>query len=368
MAFRIQIRRDTALRWSTNNPVLLQGEFGYETDADCLKIGDGINPWNDLPYLICGAAIDPVNIFEDGVLVVDGATGINFTGSGVSVSSSGGIATVTITGGTGTTGGSDIFVFEESISNPPVNSVGMTGMIFVGPNVTVTGSDGKVTVTIPGGTGTSGTSGTSGGEGPTGPSGTSGTSGTSGATGPTGPSGEGNLISVQDEGLTITSGVTGINFVGPGVTATNVGDLVTVSIPGSLSASSVPVYAIKLEFSGGNLVSSPFLSATDPEGNSLIGATGWTFTRNGNNEITVAHPLGKWFVNFNRFALQIAGGNEWVSGAISGPNFSTLSVKNFTNQSQFSIQALTTAQSGIAGSGTAYMFITWQEPTFDFYQ
>jgi hypothetical protein len=44
MAFRIQIRRDTSLKWSTNNPVLLQGELGYETDTDCIKIGDGINP------------------------------------------------------------------------------------------------------------------------------------------------------------------------------------------------------------------------------------------------------------------------------------------------------------------------------------
>jgi len=52
MAFRIQIRRDSSLNWEINNPVLLQGEFGYETNTDCLKIGDGQTEWNSLPYLV----------------------------------------------------------------------------------------------------------------------------------------------------------------------------------------------------------------------------------------------------------------------------------------------------------------------------
>jgi hypothetical protein len=50
MAFRIQIRRDTLGNWATNNPVLLQGEMGYVTDTNQVKFGDGVNPWNDLPY------------------------------------------------------------------------------------------------------------------------------------------------------------------------------------------------------------------------------------------------------------------------------------------------------------------------------
>lgn len=50
MAFRIQIRRDTLANWATNNPVLLQGEMGYVTDTNQAKFGDGVNPWNDLPY------------------------------------------------------------------------------------------------------------------------------------------------------------------------------------------------------------------------------------------------------------------------------------------------------------------------------
>jgi hypothetical protein len=132
--------------------------------------------------------------------------------------------------------------------------------------------------------------------------------------------------------------------------------------------STVGVYSIKLEFSGGNLVASPFLSAKNPIGGDLLsGASGWTFTRDGNNQITVTHPVGKWFVNFNRFAQQVSGGTQWVSAAISGSSFSVNSVKNYTDQASFTIQALTTAQTGIASSGTAYLFITWQEPAINFY-
>jgi hypothetical protein len=55
MAFRIQIRRDTSVNWQASNPILLQGEFGLDLTTNCLKIGDGVNPWNDLPNFICGA-------------------------------------------------------------------------------------------------------------------------------------------------------------------------------------------------------------------------------------------------------------------------------------------------------------------------
>lgn len=50
MADRIQQRRDTAARWSQYNPILLEGEVGYELDTDQYKLGDGEHAWNDLPY------------------------------------------------------------------------------------------------------------------------------------------------------------------------------------------------------------------------------------------------------------------------------------------------------------------------------
>nr|DAN35651.1 MAG TPA: hyaluronidase [Caudoviricetes sp.] len=50
MADRIQQRRDTAARWAQYNPILLEGEVGYELDTDQYKVGDGVNAWNALPY------------------------------------------------------------------------------------------------------------------------------------------------------------------------------------------------------------------------------------------------------------------------------------------------------------------------------
>ena len=51
MAVKIQLRRDTASNWSTNNPVLAEGEIGIEIDTTLMKVGDGTTAWNDLPYM-----------------------------------------------------------------------------------------------------------------------------------------------------------------------------------------------------------------------------------------------------------------------------------------------------------------------------
>jgi len=54
MAVRIQLRRDTASNWSTNNPVLRPGEVGVETDTLRIKIGPSVvspalgTAWNSI--------------------------------------------------------------------------------------------------------------------------------------------------------------------------------------------------------------------------------------------------------------------------------------------------------------------------------
>jgi hypothetical protein len=50
MATRIKLRRGTTIQWSTSNPVLGLGEFGYETNTARFKIGDGVTAWNSLDY------------------------------------------------------------------------------------------------------------------------------------------------------------------------------------------------------------------------------------------------------------------------------------------------------------------------------
>jgi hypothetical protein len=51
---RIQLRRGTASNWSEENPVLLEGEVAIELDnsRNRIKIGDGVTPWNTLPYFL----------------------------------------------------------------------------------------------------------------------------------------------------------------------------------------------------------------------------------------------------------------------------------------------------------------------------
>lgn len=50
MAVQIQLRNDTTVNWSNANPILALGEFGLDTDLNQFKIGNGIDPWNELSY------------------------------------------------------------------------------------------------------------------------------------------------------------------------------------------------------------------------------------------------------------------------------------------------------------------------------
>jgi hypothetical protein len=56
----IRFRRGKAAFWESENPILRDGEPGYEKDTRKLKVGDGSTPWRDLPYSAGGAPIsDP---------------------------------------------------------------------------------------------------------------------------------------------------------------------------------------------------------------------------------------------------------------------------------------------------------------------
>ena len=53
----INQRRDTAAQWAFENPVLQNGELGWETDTRQAKLGNGTVPWNDLPYAVATPSI-----------------------------------------------------------------------------------------------------------------------------------------------------------------------------------------------------------------------------------------------------------------------------------------------------------------------
>jgi hypothetical protein len=47
---QIQVRRGTAAQWTSANPTLASGEWGYESDTGLAKIGNGSTAWTSLGY------------------------------------------------------------------------------------------------------------------------------------------------------------------------------------------------------------------------------------------------------------------------------------------------------------------------------
>lgn len=58
-----RFKRATSARWQEVNPILMAGEPGFETDTHQLKIGDGLTPWANLPYV--GSQIASYSTFAD---------------------------------------------------------------------------------------------------------------------------------------------------------------------------------------------------------------------------------------------------------------------------------------------------------------
>lgn len=61
-----KLRRGLKEVWEKNNPILAQGEPGFELDTYRLKIGDGISNWNNLPYVANGE----ISVSTDGLSII----------------------------------------------------------------------------------------------------------------------------------------------------------------------------------------------------------------------------------------------------------------------------------------------------------
>jgi hypothetical protein len=70
---QIQTRRGTAAQWTSANPTLAAGEWGYETDTGKVKIGNGSTAWNSLAYTGAGDI--------EGVTASTGLTGGGTSGT-----------------------------------------------------------------------------------------------------------------------------------------------------------------------------------------------------------------------------------------------------------------------------------------------
>jgi peptidoglycan/xylan/chitin deacetylase (PgdA/CDA1 family) len=75
MSIQIQTRRGTAAQWTTANPILAQGEQGYEIDTNKVKYGDGLTAWNSLPYLVSNATAPDATTSSKGIVQLAGDLG-----------------------------------------------------------------------------------------------------------------------------------------------------------------------------------------------------------------------------------------------------------------------------------------------------
>ena len=184
----LRIRRGTDLERSTQ--LFDQGEIVYTTDTQRLYIGDGstLGGVSVTGYTTAEAQDAAATIFTDG-----SHTGISFDYDDITKTMN-----ATVTGGTGggvtygisseaTTGGVNLRLSGSDASADNVKFA-------EGSNITLTRTDAS-TITIA-------------------------------------STASGSALTIKNEGTNLTTSATSLDFVGAGVTATNVGDAVTVTING----------------------------------------------------------------------------------------------------------------------------------------
>jgi len=118
-------------------------------------------------------------------------------------------------------------------------------------------------------------------------------------------------------------------------------------------------YVIKLAFNGGSIDAvSPFTAAEDPDGNDLLSALGWSFTRDSSSQITITHPIAQTAINFTTHAESST--NVFVTKAVSGLSGSDTSVEQDFATTSITITGLSPLFTGV-NSGTGYrLYLTWQ--------
>tara|TARA_R110000822_G_scaffold291962_1_gene413938 strand:- start:2158 stop:3330 length:1173 start_codon:yes stop_codon:yes gene_type:complete len=71
MAIQIQLRRGDAADWTSTNPTLAEGEVGVEIDTSKLKVGNGTDNWNTLPYFGSAGTVTSVGALTLGTSGTD---------------------------------------------------------------------------------------------------------------------------------------------------------------------------------------------------------------------------------------------------------------------------------------------------------
>jgi hypothetical protein len=75
MTQQIQLRRGTTTEWSNANPRLAEAEVGVDTSLVKMKIGNGVDNWNDLPFVGVQGAQGATGSGSQGAQGAQGAQG-----------------------------------------------------------------------------------------------------------------------------------------------------------------------------------------------------------------------------------------------------------------------------------------------------
>lgn len=211
---RIQLARGTTAQWAALNPVLLDGELGWESDTATFKIGDGVSTWSQLGAPASGSPgpagpTGPAG--ADNILTVGNVAGGANAAANITGSSPNQVLNLVLpqgnTGNTGPTG--------------PTGPIGANNVLTIGTVVgganaaaNITGSSPAqvLNLTLP-----------TGAQGNTGP------------TGPTGPVGANNILAIG----TVVTGSAGSNAAA-NITGSSPSQVLNLTLPkGSDGANNV---------------------------------------------------------------------------------------------------------------------------------
>jgi hypothetical protein len=159
MPTQIQLRRDTAADWTSNNPTLAAGEFGWESDSNRFKIGTGSAAWTSLEYADTLKTLGDISVNGSSIiapsngdltLTTSGSGKVNISDAYTLPSSDGSANQVLQTNGSGVLSFGDLsaigdFSFVGSTMSSPSNAditldPAGTGAIKLNANTDITGN------------------------------------------------------------------------------------------------------------------------------------------------------------------------------------------------------------------------------------
>jgi hypothetical protein len=140
----LQMRRGSAATWTSTNPTLSAGEWGYETDTGRAKVGDGTTVWNSLKYtklryddLVTGSGISISQLTNANSLVTGLSLSTNLVaGNNITLSENNGAITINGEAGITLSEGTGIHIVTNGDNNE-INVSGLTASLIQDFNTAV---------------------------------------------------------------------------------------------------------------------------------------------------------------------------------------------------------------------------------------